>query len=108
MNRVSCIATLMVSIGAGCSKTDGAASDSIEAISETLNPTDPATSCAEDDGVILETPEAYSEHIECGFDRYAEVVAPNGKPIRIFIQDGVSDTQAHRARNVLRFFLTNA
>jgi hypothetical protein len=107
MNRFFCIAPLIASVGTGCSKGDDSSPDAIEAVSETLNPADPATSCAEDDGVILDTPTAYSEHIEWGFDRYAEVVAPNGKPIRIFIQDGVSDNQAHRARNVLRFFLAN-
>jgi hypothetical protein len=68
---------------------------------------DPALSCAEDAGVVIETPEAYSAYSEWGFDRYAEVVAPNGGAIKIFAATDVSDEMVMRARNVLRFFLTD-
>jgi len=72
----------------------------------TPEPTEPALSCQEDSNVIIPTPEAFSNYKSWGFDRYTEIVAPNGKPIRIFAADKVSDEMVHRARNVLRFFLT--
>ena len=68
---------------------------------------DPAESCAADEGVIIPTPDSHSDYRSWGFDRYAEVVAPNGNPIRIFAETGVTDEQVHRARNVLRWFLTD-
>lgn len=61
--------------------------------------------CADDQGLIRPTPASFPDHLSDGFDRYAEVLAPNGKPIRIFAQDRLSDEQIHRAVNVLRFFL---
>ncbi len=67
----------------------------------------PSTSCKEDDGVIVPTPDSHSEYREWGFDRYAEILAPNGKPIRIVAETGVTNEQIHRARNVLRWFLTD-
>ncbi len=42
-----------------------------------------------------------------GFTKFTEVLAPNGKPIRIIAQDGVRDIAVARARNLLRFFLTD-
>ena len=68
---------------------------------------DPSQSCAEDAGVVVPTPEAYPRHKSWGFDRYAEVLAPNGEPIKIFAAPGVADEMVIRARNVLRFFLTD-
>ena len=70
-------------------------------------PTEPALSCLEDDGVVVPTPDTYADYKGWGFTRYAEVVAPNGKPIKLFAADKVSDEMVHRARNVLRFFLTD-
>jgi hypothetical protein len=42
-----------------------------------------------------------------GFTKYTEVIAPNGKPIRIIAQPGVRDIAVARARNLLQFFLTD-
>ncbi len=42
-----------------------------------------------------------------GFIKEAQVMAPNGKPIRIIAQAGVPDIVVARARNLLRFFLTD-
>ncbi len=42
-----------------------------------------------------------------GFTKYTEVVAPNGMPIRIIAQPGVRDIAVARARNLLKFFLTD-
>ena len=67
----------------------------------------PALSCLEDEGVVVPTPDTYGDYKSWGFDRYAEWVAPNGKPIRIFATAQVTDEMVHRARNVLRFFLTD-
>lgn len=39
------------------------------------------------------------------FCKYAEVVAPNGKPIRLFAQREISNDQLVHARSVLEFFL---
>jgi len=41
------------------------------------------------------------------FNRYASVTAPNGKKIGLIAQDGLSDNQIVRAREILRFYLTN-
>jgi len=41
------------------------------------------------------------------FDRYTEVTAPNGKPIRIFAQSNVTGEQIVRCRSVLEHYLRN-
>ena len=42
-----------------------------------------------------------------GFTKYTEVIAPNGKVIPIIAQKGVRDIAVARARNLLKFFLTD-
>ncbi|MFQ6038860.1 MAG: hypothetical protein ACE5LV_09625 [Candidatus Aminicenantales bacterium] len=42
------------------------------------------------------------------FAKYTKLLAPNGKPIHIFAQSGVSDLQVVRAREILKFHLTDA
>jgi len=42
-----------------------------------------------------------------GFIKQTEVTAPNGRPIRVIAQRGVPDIVVARARNLLRFFLTD-
>ncbi|MEM7352778.1 MAG: hypothetical protein AAF657_18430 [Acidobacteriota bacterium] len=42
------------------------------------------------------------------FDRYTKIVAPNGEAIHFLIQDQVTDEMAARAREVMRFYLTDA
>jgi hypothetical protein len=66
-------------------------------------------SCIEDSGLVMETPGsgAYSPYKRKGFDRYAQVVAPNGGVIPVFAQEQVSDAKLLRARSLLKFFLTD-
>jgi hypothetical protein len=42
------------------------------------------------------------------FSKYTKHMAPNGKPIHIFAQAGVSDLQVVRAREILKYHLTDA
>ncbi len=42
------------------------------------------------------------------FSKYTKHMAPNGKPIHIFAQAGVSDLQVARAREILKYHLTDA
>ncbi len=65
----------------------------------------PALSCVEDTTVVVPTPAEHADWKAAGFDRYAELVAPNGKPIRFFAQAEVTDLQLMRARAILRFYL---
>ncbi len=51
-----------------------------------------------------EVPSAYREI----FSQYTEVVAPNGKPIRVLADKGWSEEKIIKARNVLEHFLTDA
>jgi len=55
---------------------------------------------------ILPLPE-HSKYREEGFVKYAEVIAPNGKPIPIIAQKGVRDIAVARCRNLLTFYLTD-
>ena len=41
------------------------------------------------------------------FEKYTRLLAPNGKPIHILGQNGVSEQQLVRARHILEFFLTS-
>jgi hypothetical protein len=42
------------------------------------------------------------------FTKYTKLLAPNGKPIHIFAQAGVRDLQVVRAREILKYHLTDA
>lgn len=66
--------------------------------------------CIGPDQLIKSTPEEgdFEDFLERDFSRYVSVVAPNGSVIPIFAQEQVSDAQLVRARNLLRFFLTDA
>ena len=54
-------------------------------------------------GIPVELGAVYQKN----FNRYTEVVAPNGKPIRIFVQDELRNTQVVKVRNVLEHYLTD-
>ncbi|MEM7313598.1 MAG: hypothetical protein AAF497_10655 [Planctomycetota bacterium] len=41
------------------------------------------------------------------FDRYIQVIAPNGKPIHIFAQKEISDAQLRHVRDVMLHYLTD-
>lgn len=66
-------------------------------------------SCLADNGLILQTPEsgAYKQYFKQGFTRYAQAGAPGGGFIPIFAQDQVPDEKGLRARNLMRFFLSD-
>jgi hypothetical protein len=64
-------------------------------------------SCIEDSGMIVATPSSFANWSAGGFDRYTEVVAPNGKPIRIFVGSDLPDAVALRARSILAWFLAD-
>ena len=66
----------------------------------------PAASNVPMDGVAL-IPENERRLRQAHFTKQTAVIAPNGKPIRIVAQAGVSDLAVLRARNLLRFFLTD-
>ena len=42
-----------------------------------------------------------------GFIKFVDVIAPNGKPIRIIAQKGVRDIAVARCENLLKFYLTD-
>lgn len=83
----------------GQGDTEGEGEDGVEAL--------PHQSCLEDEGIISSLPPGSDAYAAAGFDRYAEVLAPNGKPIRLYAQPGVEALAFIRARNLLRFFLTD-
>ena len=57
---------------------------------------------------ILHLPPSAPRVLRQSFDRYTRILAPNGKPIHFFAQDKVSDEMLVRAREVMRFYLSNA
>lgn len=86
--------------------TGGADSGSSESGASTgADPQALHRSCLEDSDVIGPLPSDSDRYAAEGFTQYAEVLAPNGEPIRIYAQAGVNPLAIHRARNLLRFFL---
>ena len=57
--------------------------------------------------VIKPLPATEREYINAGFDKYAQIIAPNGKPIKLFAQNDVSAEKLRRAHSLLHFFLTD-
>ncbi len=51
--------------------------------------------------------EAFPAKFRDAFDRYVQVIAPNGKPINIFAQKEISDAQLRHVRDVMLHYLTN-
>jgi hypothetical protein len=66
-------------------------------------------SCVADSGVLKETPEngVFKRYLNEGFTRYVEVSAPGGGFVPIFAQDQVSEAKLRRARNLMRFYLSD-
>ncbi len=56
---------------------------------------------------ITSVPDTFEDKYRLSFDRYTEVIAPNGKPISIFAQNRITNDQIIRARNILEHYLTN-
>jgi hypothetical protein len=57
---------------------------------------------------IVPLPKELGKTLSGLFSKYTKHLAPNGKPIHIFAQSGVSDLQLVRAREILRYHLTDA
>ncbi len=56
---------------------------------------------------IVPLPENVPQVIRDVFVKYTKIYAPNGKPIHILAQDGWTDDQIKKGRNVLEFILTD-
>jgi len=56
---------------------------------------------------VVPLPEDLGKTLNGLFSKYTKVLAPNGKPIHIFGQSGVSDLQVARAREILKYHLTD-
>lgn len=56
---------------------------------------------------IVPLPENVPQVFKDVFVRYTKIYAPNGKPIHILAQDGWTDDQIKKGRNVLEFLLTD-
>jgi hypothetical protein len=54
---------------------------------------------------IVALPDSVDPHLRRVFSRYTKVLAPNGKPIHILVQDAWREEQVVRARKVLEHFL---
>jgi hypothetical protein len=57
---------------------------------------------------VVPLPEELGKTLNGLFSKYTKHMAPNGKPIHIFAQSGVSDLQVVRAREILKYHLSNA
>jgi hypothetical protein len=57
---------------------------------------------------VVPLPKELGKTLNGLFSKYTKHMAPNGKPIHIFAQSGVSDLQVVRAREILKYHLTDA
>jgi len=57
---------------------------------------------------VVPLPKELGKTLNGLFSKYTKHLAPNGKPIHIFTQSGVSDLQVVRAREILKYHLTDA
>lgn len=55
---------------------------------------------------VVPIPDDFNEKINEVFTKYTKYTAPNGRPIHIFGQGGVSDEKMARARDILEMYLT--
>jgi len=57
---------------------------------------------------VVPLPKELGRTLNALFSKYTKHTAPNGKPIHILAQSGVSDLQVVRAREILKYHLTDA
>ncbi len=57
---------------------------------------------------VVPLPESLGKTLNGLFSKYTKHIAPNGKPLHIFAQSGVSDLQVVRAREILKYHLSDA
>ncbi|MEO1526402.1 MAG: SUMF1/EgtB/PvdO family nonheme iron enzyme [Planctomycetota bacterium] len=56
---------------------------------------------------ITNVPADFPARYRSAFDRYVQVIAPNGKPINIFAQKEITDGQLRHVRDVMLHYLTD-
>lgn len=56
---------------------------------------------------IAKVTDNFPKRYRDAFDRYVQVIAPNGKPINIFAQKEITDAQIRHVRDVMVHFLTD-
>ena len=56
---------------------------------------------------IAKVTDEFPRRYQNAFDRYVQVIAPNGKPINIFAQEEISDAQIRHVREVMVHYLTD-
>lgn len=77
--------------------------------SQTEPPSPPATKLEDAIGVtrISKLPQDFPKKYRKSFDRYVQLIAPNGKPISIFAQKEITDAQVRHVRDVMLHYLTD-
>lgn len=104
------VCSAMLGMALGCPLQQDFGSDTPTDLSGLPSADDaPHPDCEDLLSQIQTTPDtgSFAAYANLEFTRYATVVAPNGGVIPIFAQDNISDTQLIRARQLLRFFLTD-
>ena len=108
MRTISALTLLLGGLFVGCGETPSPTSSSL---SNTVQPPGPLPATAHPnclkEEVVKPTPENESAYIAQGFNQYAQIVAPNGKPIKLFAQNQVSAEKLRRAHSLMSFFLQN-
>ncbi|MEM7456469.1 MAG: hypothetical protein AAF456_19140 [Planctomycetota bacterium] len=56
---------------------------------------------------IHSVPDSFPATYRRSFDRYTQIIAPNGKPISIFAQPEITEAQIRHVRDVMLHFLTD-
>lgn len=56
---------------------------------------------------IMSLPQGSESQYKSAFCKYTKLTAPNGKAIHFYAQDQITNEQMIRARNILKFYLTN-
>ncbi len=74
---------------------------------ETTAESAPHASCLDDEGLLEVTPAEEGNYLSEGFDRVTRIQAPGGGELRLYAQSDLTDGMVLRARNLLRFFLTD-
>ena len=89
-----------------CGKQNSEAQEAEAAQSERV--TLPDIDISQSPNGIVTLPENVPQVFRDVFVKYTKIYAPNGKPIHILAQDGWTDDQIKKGRNVLEFILTDS
>lgn len=88
-----------------CGKQNSDAQEDETALAERV--TLPDIDISQSQNGIVALPEDAPQVFRDVFVKYTKIYAPNGKPIHILAQDGWTDDQIKKGRNVLEFILTD-